>query len=363
MADNEKTILKKYVNAVGADRYRITAIRMQDGEKLAMVVGPKEGVEAEKLTGYLPVMRGLEVRGENLYLTPLSDNKYHILIDDVGADGLEQLAEKGYRPAAIVESSPKNYQAIVTIPRQGDDDKAAVNDACRRLNCSYGDPNLSGSTHPHRAPGFKNFKPSRRLADGSYPTVGLVEARGGECEKTTKLVQYLQGEMVEKQKREEEQKKRYEITVENLPTGEKAYWMHYNHLVLFLEGQLRPGAIVPREQFDKSRIDSMIATRMAVTGHCQEEIERTIRLCVPEIRGAGAQQHDWDDYARRTAAYPFDSAQGRLQVEQLRDRYYRAWVEAERREGCVFGVSSYAGSGARKEGKQQEGERWESKNT
>jgi len=323
------TDLKKYVNAVGADRYRITAIRMQDGGKLAMIVGPKEGVEANELGHYLPVMRGLEARGENLYFTPLSDNKHHILIDDVTAEGLKQLAGKGYRPAAIVESSPGNYQVVVTIPRQGDD-KSAANEACQGLNRTYGDPHLSGSSHPHRAPGFKNLKPSRKLPDGSYPTVRLVAAEGQECEKTAKLVQYLASEQ---QKKKEGQKKRYEITAENLPSGEKAYWVHYNHLVVFLEGQLRPGAIVDRETFDKSRIDSMIAVRLAVTGHCQAEIEETIRLCAPMIRRPGEQQHDWDDYARRTAAYPFDSAQGRLQVEQLRDRYYPAWVEAERREG------------------------------
>jgi hypothetical protein len=66
---------------------------------------------------------------------------------------------------------------------------------------------------------------------------------------------------------------------------------------------------------DPSRIDVEIALRMSVTGHSREQIAKTISLGARADRPN--EKRDWDDYARRAAAYPF-SPPGREVVKELR---------------------------------------------
>ncbi|MDA8381748.1 MAG: relaxase/mobilization nuclease domain-containing protein [Betaproteobacteria bacterium] len=79
-------------------------------------------------------------------------------------------------------------------------------------------------------------------------------------------------------------------------------------------------------RLDPSRIDSMVALRMRMTGHSREEVEATIRQCAAERQSEG---RDWDRYAQRTTAYAFGAA-GNKQTERLA-RYTTLW---RRMEGC-----------------------------
>ena len=66
----------------------------------------------------MPEMLRFQRRGENIYYTPLSDDRHHILIDDMTRESLKKLQEDGFRPAVVLESSPGNYQCLLTIPRR-----------------------------------------------------------------------------------------------------------------------------------------------------------------------------------------------------------------------------------------------------
>lgn len=125
---------------------------------------------------------------ENLDYTPLSDTKHHILIDDMNREKLEKLVQDGYKPAAVLESSPGNYQAIITVPKLGTvHDRDVGNRLSDRLNKEYGDSKLSGCIHPHCAPGYENRKPKHQREDGTYPEVRLLKAECRECVKTLAL--------------------------------------------------------------------------------------------------------------------------------------------------------------------------------
>jgi hypothetical protein len=79
---------------------------------------------------------------------------------------------------------------------------------------------------------------------------------------------------------------------------------------------------------DLSRVDSMVAVRMRVTGHDQADIEAAIRQCAPTVRPT-AEGRDWADYAARTARYAY-SAAGDRQVKQL-SVYQESWLRLEGR--------------------------------
>ncbi|MDE7064290.1 MAG: relaxase/mobilization nuclease domain-containing protein, partial [Desulfovibrionaceae bacterium] len=154
-AMRELAQFRRYAEAVNAERYRVTCIKMEeDGGKKTFILDKKGGMtrgfSPDELETYLPEMIRLQRRGENIYYTPLSDDRHHILIDDMTRDSLKCLQEDGFRPAVILESSPGNYQCLLTIPKLGTEhDRDVGNRITERLNREYGDKKLCGCIHPH----------------------------------------------------------------------------------------------------------------------------------------------------------------------------------------------------------------------
>lgn len=332
---------EQYANAVGAERYRVTVIRMrEDGSKQTFILGKKDGITGgftrQEIVQRIPEMVHLQQRGENIYYTPLSENKHHILIDDMTREKLNRLIDDGFNPAVVLESSPNNYQAIITVPKLNTPyDKVIANRLSRQLNQKYGDPNLSGAIHPHRAPGFENRKPKHQRKDGSYPEVRLLGAKACECEKARKLSIEIFKKLHEQvvKKAEEEKARQLErsramsdLNDLNAAKSEisaiQAYQAHYGDVVRLLRQRLGVGKL------DLSRVDSMIAVRMRVTGYSQSDIESAIRHCAPTTR-QNVESHDWNDYAQRTARYAYSFA-GERQAERLA-KYQQDWARLEGR--------------------------------
>lgn len=320
---------ERYAEAVGAERYRVTSIKMrEDGGKQTFILDKKDGITRgftpEEIEQRTPEMQRLQRRGENLYYTPLSDKKHHILIDDMNREKLERLIKDGYQPAAVLESSTGNYQAIITVPKLGTPhDKDVGNRLSDALNREYGDPKLSGAIHPHRAPGFENRKPKHQREDGSYPEVRLLKAERRECVKALALssqidAEYQRQAALKAQQPERSKAKPLELAAAS-GSAIDAYQRHYRDVLKRQRGG----------EVDLSRVDSMIAVRMRVTGHDQAAIEGAIRQCAPATRQKD-EGRDWNDYAQRTARYAY-SAVGDRQAAEL-GKYRQQWEKLEGRE-------------------------------
>ena len=319
-----------YAEAVGAERYRVTSIKMQaDGRKQTFILDKKDGITRgftpQEIEQRTPEMLRLQRRGENLYYTPLSDKKHHILIDDMNREKLERLIRDGYRPAVVLESSPGNYQAIITVPKLGTaHDKDVGNRLSDALNREYGDPKLSGAIHPHRAPGYENRKPKHQREDGSYPEVRLLKAERRECIKALALSSQIDAEyqrqaaLKAQQPERSKAKPALELAAAS-GSAIDAYQRHYRDVIKRQRGG----------EVDLSRVDSMIAVRMRVTGHDQAAIEGAIRQCAPATRQKD-EGRDWNDYAQRTARYAY-SAAGDRQAAEL-GKYRQQWEKLEGRE-------------------------------
>lgn len=321
---------EQYHAAVNADRYRVTSIkRYSDGGKQTFILDNHDGVTRgftpEALVQHTPEMQRLPQRGENLYYTPLSEGKHHILIDDMNRGKLERFIQDGYQPAVVLESSPGNYQAIITIPKLGTPhDRDVGNRLAEQLNREYGDPKLSGGIHPHRAPGYENRKPRYLREDGSYPDVRLLKAERRECDLTLQRSQQINAEYqrqaqekAERQAREPQPALAIPATAVAAVAAVAAYQAHYQDVI-----QRTGGA-------DLSRVDAMIAVRMRVTGHSQADIAGALRQGAPAIRETPEGRH-WDDYAQRTARYAFSLPADR-QAATL-EKYRSQWLQLEGRE-------------------------------
>lgn len=322
---------KRYADAVGADRYRVTSIRMKpDGGKIAFVLGKSDGFlqgfTCQEMEQRMPEMVRLQRRGESVCSTPLSENRHHILIDDMDREKLDRLISEGYQPAILLESSPGSYQAIITVPKLGTaHDKDVGNRLSDTLNREYGDPKLSGAVHPHRAPGYENRKPEHQREDGGYPEVRLLKAERCECTKTLALSHQIDAEYQQLAALKAQQpgrKAKLALEASGIAVasgiGINVYQRHYRDVLKHQQG----GAV------DLSRVDSMIALRMRVTGHDQAAIEDAIRQYAPVARQQD-EGRNWDDYAQRTARYAFSASSDR-QTADL-DKYRRQWENLEGR--------------------------------
>lgn len=315
------TDFKKYHDAVGADRYRVTAIRLREnGTKSAFVLdkrgGSSVGFTTREIAWRMGEMQRLERRGENLYYTPLSAKRHHILIDDLSADKLQRFLGDGYKPAVVIESSPGNYQAVLNVPKLGlPNEQDVANRLCRVLNERYGDPNLSGAIHPHRAPGFTNRKPQRQRADGSFPEVRLAYAEARECPKalTDAAVIARELDQVAQVVKAQAPSPAHTAAPGGSPMAE-LYAAHRQDIIARQEGG----------HIDLSRVDAMVAVRLRLTGHDQAEIAATLETCAPAVRPT-TEGRNWRDYAQRTARYAFgpEGVLTAARLERYRDQFLR----------------------------------------
>lgn len=316
-------LFKRYVYAVQAERVRVTCMRMsEDGEKRAFILdkqnGETRGFSPREALARMDEMRRIQSRGENIYYTPLSQDRHHILIDDMSAQSVNKLRADGFQPAVILLSSPGNFQCILTIPKLGTEfDRQVGNRLTELLNRRYGDKNLSGCIHPHRAPGFENRKPKHRREDGGYPEVKLIAATRVECPKALDLSQQLNSNLEEEDRKARERAARVRTTASFVGSPGSpiaAYHAHFNDIHRHM----------PIE--DASRVDAMIAIRMRATGHSQADIAAAIEQCAPAIRN-GEKRRNWHDYAERTANYAFGFAGDRELIQ--RERLVPSWRRVE----------------------------------
>jgi len=99
------------------------------------------------------------------------------LLDDLTAEAIERMKAEGFEPAAVVETSPHNFQVwlnhgeILLAARS----TAAAKELAERFG---GDPSSADWRHFGRLAGFTNPKPERRLASGLRPFTRLRSAKG-----------------------------------------------------------------------------------------------------------------------------------------------------------------------------------------
>ena len=321
-AENMRELVnfRRYAVAVNADRYRVTCIKMkEDGGKKTFILDKKGGMtrgfSPDELEAHIPEMLRFQKRGENIYYTPLSDDRHHILIDDMTRDSLKKMQEDGFRPAVVLESSPGNYQCLLTIPRLGTEfDRDVGNRLTERLNREDGDKMLCGCIHPHRAPGFENRKPKHRREDGSFPQVKLLFAERRECGKALALARRIDHEYAEEAEKRKSERRMFPMPDFQPGDPAAAYYAHLENIRRHLTIE------------DYSRVDAMIALRLRSSGHSRERVEETIRACAPTIRETRTGRN-WQRYAERTADYAFGPA-GDRDLER-NERYRDLWKKIE----------------------------------
>ena len=350
---DRKDIFNRYAEAVSAERYRVTVTEFTESGTKAFIHdrrnGGYEGKGKEEIIDTIPKFSDYSRYGKNIIVTPVSPDKHHILVDDLTPEKLKQLKEDGYNPACVIESSPENYQAIITIPSvEGDSskDRYAANRLTKELNLKYGDPKLSGSVHGHRLPPFPNQKPKHRREDGTYPDTTLIEANGGFCEKAAAELETINASLKEAGEKAQQEAEARKLAASdhyvgaNDPNG--AYWIHYRDIAAKFKGAL-----------DYSSIDALVGIRMRATDYSPGDVQSAIEDNAPAMRRktmsaeafeAKYRNRDWKRYASETTEKYVFGPRGAVQFEKAldyrplymrlegRDAAEEQWAERERLE-------------------------------
>lgn len=147
------------LEALGAECFDI-GVKRVDG---TMVL--REGWGAKQVLKSLLWLRRENLNRGHIYVPPAGVHGLS-LVDDLKADTFVRMKADGFAPAAVVETSPGNFQAWL---KHGEVlDEITSTRAAKLLAERYGgDPGSADWRHFGRLAGFTNPKPSRRLVEAS----------------------------------------------------------------------------------------------------------------------------------------------------------------------------------------------------
>ena len=158
------------LQALGAERFDI-GVKRTDG---TMIV--REGWGVKQVLKSLLWLRRENLNRGHIYVRPAGAHGLS-LVDDLKAGAIARMKAEGFEPAAVVETSPGNFQAWLKHAQVLD--PATSTRAAKLLAARFGgDLGSADWRHFGRLAGFTNPKPERQLESGLQPFARLVEASG-----------------------------------------------------------------------------------------------------------------------------------------------------------------------------------------
>ncbi|MGB6088514.1 MAG: DNA-primase RepB domain-containing protein [Candidatus Binataceae bacterium] len=170
-ASATQSVVRKHLRAMGCELFEIGVLRL-DGRMLL-----RSGWSADQIDAALAWLRWENARGAQIFVRPHGSHALS-LVDDLSADTIPRMTDAGFQPAAVVETSPRNFQVWLNHGRILFDRTFSTHAAKELARRFGGDPSSADWRHFGRLAGFTNQKPNRRLRTGLPPFVRLHECEG-----------------------------------------------------------------------------------------------------------------------------------------------------------------------------------------
>lgn len=193
--DFTKIAVHKQVNAMGCALFEVGMLNpnYQDketgeiAERMELRTWSKETLLQDETIAHLKLKN---LMGCNIYIRPAGEHGL-TLIDDLTGPAVERMKAEGFQPAAVVETSPQNFQAWMS---HGERLPKDVSTAAARLFAAKfdGDPSSADWRHFGRLAGYTNRKPKYQMESGYFPFVKLREHSGQEYDRK-ELIQQATG--------------------------------------------------------------------------------------------------------------------------------------------------------------------------
>lgn len=284
--DRSYLAARRQLQAMDTDRFDIGIRDGKSGQMLIRTWSAEETLKA------VPWLKRENAKGADIYIRPAGEqNQGVILLDDLTRGAVERLKRDQLTPAAVIETSPDNFQAWIRLSQRPLAPVVATA-AAKRLAQEYGsDPNSADWRHFGRLAGFTNRKPIHQDERGRSPYVLAHECSGQAAEQGPPRVQQAH-EQVRQAELHHAQKTRLEAA----RTASERVYRHdplgeYQRQLKRLLAHYGPSA-------DLSRIDWMICKDMVLKGYNAQDLSQALSQASPELpaRKLGHEQ----DYVERT---------------------------------------------------------------
>jgi hypothetical protein len=166
-----QSVVRKQLCAMGCELFEIGILRM-DGRMLL-----RSNWSADQIHAALAWLRRENARGAQIFVRPHGTHALS-LVDDLSAETIQRMMHAGFQPAAVVETSPANFQVWLNHGRIPFDRTFRTHATKELARLFGGDPSSADWRHFGRLAGFTNQKPKRRLQTGLPPFVRLHECEG-----------------------------------------------------------------------------------------------------------------------------------------------------------------------------------------
>ncbi len=282
--DRSLEAVRRQIAALGEGSF---VVGVRDAKSGLMMLRDWSAAEVE---GSLAWLKRMNARGNDIYIRPAGDHGF-VLVDDLSSEALARMQQEGYAPAAVIETSPGNYQAWLRLSPQPLPADLRTH-AARGMAKRYGaDMNSADARHFGRLAGFTNQKPQHTRA-GRQPYV-LARACPGTVALAASAYLGKVMQSLEQDAAELELRKRLDAIESIRPVSAADPVQEYRRQAKRLLAQYGAEA-------DLSRVDWMIAIGMAKSGRfAMPDIQRAIEEGSPNVdsRKSG----HVEDYAKRTA--------------------------------------------------------------
>lgn len=199
MNQRTRIAVERQVTAMNAEIFEVGLFkpRSPDDQSAEPEMLPRTW-DLETLRRSVPWLCYQNTRGRNIYIRPKGE--HHLsLMDDLTWAAIQRMKAGGFAPAAVVETSPGNFQAWLNhgqvLPKQ------VSTLAARTLAERFGgDRGAADWRHYGRLSGFTNRKSKYRAEDNRYPFVRLIEATGAPYQARQTFLRDLSVKIASQQK-------------------------------------------------------------------------------------------------------------------------------------------------------------------
>jgi hypothetical protein len=239
--------------------------------------------DAETLLRSIAWLRLENMRGRNIYIRP--QGEHHLsLVDDLSKASINRMKAEGFQPAAVVETSPGNFQAWLN---HGEDLTKELGTAVARAlaNRFEGDTNAADWRHFGRLAGFTNQKDKHLQPNGLFPFVRLIESTGVVYQEARSFVAGVR----EQREREHLARAERDSAMSSTPTHRGAV----RSIEFFRQNPTYGG--------DGTRIDLAYALYALSRGVSADEVGAAIRTRDLSHKGTERRQEEYVDRTVRKA--------------------------------------------------------------
>ena len=227
---------------------------------------------AEKVEKSVPWLKRENARGSDIYIRP-EGSQGLVLIDDIGRGTIDRMEADGIEPAAVIETSPMNYQAWVRVSQEPLEEKLATQIAKNLAQQYAGDPNSADWKHFGRLAGFTNRKPKHVQENGRYPYVLAHKCSGKMASMASKLLDKAREDLLMQNTLLKTKGSRLKANLKEAVLSSDAS----SDAVQFYQQQLDEIRKRYGTDLDRSRADWMIARKMAIAGYSSDAIKQALR--------------------------------------------------------------------------------------